>query len=109
MKKQTTLCIIIAIVAIGLAMAFPYMYTNPSSPEIVVGGWFSIGPVVKAQPLPASSYLDKATMTITTDSTVVSVYGMPTVTLGEEVLLSRCGRRCMINGKTEIVVGRRHQ
>ena len=109
MKKQTTLCIIIAIVAIGLAMAVPYIYTKPSSTEVVVWEWASVGPVVKAQPLPAGSYLDKVTMTITTDSTVVSVYGMPTVTLGGEVFLSRCGRRCKINGKTEVVVGRRHQ
>ena len=113
MNKDTSIGIIIfiAIVMIVAAMFTPAILgLKPSNrKKLVVKEWVSLGPVVKAEPVPSGSYLDEAKMTITTDSTVVSVYGMPTVRLGNEVFLSDCGRRCKLNGKVEIVVGRRHR
>ena len=114
MNKSTPIGILvfIAVVAVGAAMFTPQILGLSSASErqkVDVMEWFSLGPVVKAETAPAGSYLHSQTTTITTDTTVVSVYGMPTVTLGTEVFLSRCGRRCKLNGKVEIVVGRRHR
>ena len=80
-----------------------------SRPEkVVVKQWMQVGNVEGVETLPGS-FMVASTTTIRTGTVVVSVYGMPTVTLGSDVFLSDCGRRCKLEGKVEVVVGRRRR
>lgn len=107
---------IVAILFIAVAMIVAAMFTPQilglrsasERQKVDVTEWVSLGPVVKVEPA-AGSFLSSATTTITTATTVVSVYGMPTVTLGGEAFLSDCGLRCKLSGRVEVVVRRRRR